>query len=105
MLSNSHFENIYHKQDTRKLRKKVHCQSVIQSNYGGVLEMPQKVCGGDILHVMVKLFFLFSVRKLITCLIFEMPHFRINIGSNVSNVSKMGHFKNFELEKVGRFKN
>ena len=68
--------------------------------YGVVLEMPQKVCGGDILHVMafakkfempqnrtVSVFLFFSVRNLITCLIFEMPHFRINIGSNASNVS------------------
>ena len=78
--------------------------------YGGVLEMPQKVCGGDILHVMAFArnfwnapksnsfsFSLFSVRKLNTCLIFEMPHFfkleifemphfRMNIGSNASNV-------------------
>ena len=80
--------------------------------------MPQKVCGGEIFHVMafaknfempqnrtVSVFLFFSVRNLITCLIFEMPHFRINIGSNASNVSKMGHFKNFELEKVGHFKN
>ena len=70
LLSNSHFENIHHKKDTRKLRKKVHFQSVFQSNYGGVLEMSQKVCG-----------------------------------SNASNVSKMGHVKNFEIEKVGHFKN
>ena len=66
--------------------------------------MPQKVCGGDILHVMTFArnfwnapksnsfsFSLFSVRKLITCLFlkcpifnmlenFEMPNFRINIG-------------------------
>ena len=81
--------------------------------------MSQKVCGGDIFHVMayaffsempqnrtVSVFLFFSVRNLITCLIFEMPHFfkleifemphfRIDIGSNASNVSKMGHFKNF----------
>ena len=80
--------------------------------------MPQKVCGGDILHVMafaknfempqnrtISVFSLFSVRNLITCLIFEMPHFR-NIRSIRTNIdSKMGHFKNFELEKVGHFKN
>ena len=50
-------------------------------------------------------FFLFSIRKLITCLIFEMSHFR-NIGSIRTNMdSNMGHFQNFELEKVGNFKN
>ena len=64
----------------------------------------------------VSVFLIFSVRKLITCLIFEMshffkleifemPHFRIirSIRTNID--SKMGHFKNFELEKVGHFKN
>ena len=49
-------------------------------------------------------FSLFSVRKLIPCLIFEIPnfyklHFRINIGSNASNVQNISstyflrHFK------------
>ena len=48
--------------------------------------MPQNVCGGCILHVMAFAFV-------------------FTIGSNVSSVSKMGNFKNFELEEVGHFKN
>ena len=51
----------------------------------------------------VSVFSLFSVRKLITCLIFEMPYFRIDIGSNASNVSKMGHFRKNEQSKSGAF--
>ena len=85
--------------------------------------MPRKVCGGDILHVMafgkkfempqnrtVSVFHFFSVRNLITCLIFEMPHFFKleifemphfrNIGSIRTNSEKLklfdfGVFQNF----------
>ena len=69
--------------------------------YAVILEMPNKVRGGDILHVMA-----FAKN-------FEMPQNRTvsvfqtrNIRSIRTNIdSKMGHFKNFELEKVGHFKN
>ena len=39
-------------------------------------------------------FFSFFCSKSDHVLFFEMPHFRINIGSNASNDSKMGHLKN-----------
>ena len=61
--------------------------------------MPQKVCGGDILHVMAYQF------------VFEMPpnrtynmlHIHLRFFPHFQNQIEMGHFKVFQHKKVGYF--
>ena len=72
--------------------------------YGELLEMPQKVCGGDILHVMAYTFVFempqnrtlfifgdFPVLKLVTCFFLEMSHFFM--------------FEDFEIPHISHFQN